>query len=584
MHRAAGGEKMRKFFTFSIVLLLFLAFVFVASIPADQEGKKEEKKDLPEKYKKWLEEDVIYIISQNEKAVFKSLQTDEMRENFIKTFWRRRDPTPGTPLNEFREEHYRRIRYANEHYFEGKAGWRTDRGRTYIMFGPPDFFETNPAGSRGFLFGPSSPTAEWPSEVWVYQHLPGVKTRLSRVEFTFINYYDAGSYQLALDPAIANALRNISIPSRYVGYGDMPEAAEGRALTPMERTEQARSLTAPNEMEKLYLLTEYTKSRGDVLEELERSSRLRKLKGFVESRESMSQLTFVTKENFMKGQGGQTYIPISIEVAARNLGFKKKKENYEGKVNFYIEVKDAQNDTVYQASDRLEMNLREETFQRRSSDYYQYRHGLNLDPGEYFLHLVVWDEFNSNVGYTDKKIFVPKFTGEGFALSEVILARNIRVLEEEPEEEEMEIRTEDLPGLQALKGIKLPEKITFGTKKKSDPFQFGNLAIIPNTLSEYRVNDELIFFYQIYHPTFDEKERKARIQIEHQIWRGDTFLTTIDKPQDVEIPLEQKAPGINSGARFHLANFAQGTYSLIIKVTDVFSNRMIERKIDFQIR
>ena len=100
----------------------------------------------------------------------------------------------------------------------------------------------------------------------------------------------------------------------------------------------------------------------------------------------------------------------------------------------------------------------------------------------------------------------------------------------------------------------------------------------------YGANDELIFFYQIYSPTFDEKQRIARIRIEHQIWRGEEFITTIDKPQDVQIPLEHKSPGLNSGARFKLAGCSPGIYTLSIKVTDVFSNRMIEKKIDFKIR
>jgi GWxTD domain-containing protein len=576
---------MRKICMFSILLLLFISLIFDSVGFGGQKAEKEKEGELSEKYKTWLDEEVIYIISQDEKEVFKNMVTDEMRENFIKTFWRRRDPTPDTPFNEFREEHYRRIMYVNEQYFEGRAGWRTDRGRIYIMFGPPDFLETNPAGSRGFLFGASAPTAEFPSEVWTYRHLPGVKTRLSRVDFTFINYYNSGSYQLSLDPALANALRNISIPTRYVGYGDIPDAGD-RALTPLELSEQARSLTGASELEKLYMLTELTKSRGEALEELERSSRLRRLKGLVNSRESMAPLTIFARENFMKGERGQTYVPLSVEVAAHNIGFKKTQDVYEGRINFYIEVKNSKEEVVYQASDRLEMNLREETYQRRFSDYYQYRHGFSLSPGEFFMHLVVWDEFNSNVGYVDKRIVIPQYSMEKFALSEVILARNIRVVEAEPQPERTEPEPQgglDLKSLEEIKRKTL-EQIRIGKKESVDPFKFGNLEIIPNTLSAYGANDELIFFYQIYSPTFDEKQHMARLQIEHQIWRGNEFLTTIDKPQDVQIPIEHKAPGLNSGARFKLAGYSPGTYTLLIKVTDVFSNRMIEKKIDFKIR
>ena len=110
--------------------------------------KREEKlrKELETPYRKWLNEDVAYIITDEERAAFKRLQTDEEREQFIEQFWLRRDPTPDTVENEFKEEHYRRIAYANEHYASGIPGWKTDRGRIYITFGPPDEIESHPSG------------------------------------------------------------------------------------------------------------------------------------------------------------------------------------------------------------------------------------------------------------------------------------------------------------------------------------------------------------------------------------------------------------------------------------------------------
>ena len=113
-----------------------------------QKRKQAEKlrKELETPYKKWLNEDVVYIITDEERAAFKRLQTDEEREQFIEQFWLRRDPTPDTVENEFKEEHYRRIAYANEHYASGIPGWKTDRGRIYIMYGPPDEIESHPSG------------------------------------------------------------------------------------------------------------------------------------------------------------------------------------------------------------------------------------------------------------------------------------------------------------------------------------------------------------------------------------------------------------------------------------------------------
>jgi len=120
----------------------------------DKETKEEKKrqkaiqKEMESPYKKWLDEEVPYIITDEERAAFKKLTTDEEREQFIEQFWERRNPNPGSPENEFKEEYYRRIAYSNEHFASGIPGWKTDRGRMYIMYGPPDEIESHPSGGN----------------------------------------------------------------------------------------------------------------------------------------------------------------------------------------------------------------------------------------------------------------------------------------------------------------------------------------------------------------------------------------------------------------------------------------------------
>ena len=110
--------------------------------PLSEEQKKKNAKglkvELSKTYKKWLSEDVVWIITDEERAAFKQLSNDEERDQFIEAFWQRRDPTPDTVENEFKEEHYRRIAYANEHFAAGIPGWKSDRGRMYIMYGPAE--------------------------------------------------------------------------------------------------------------------------------------------------------------------------------------------------------------------------------------------------------------------------------------------------------------------------------------------------------------------------------------------------------------------------------------------------------------
>src|SRR5215470_4260294 len=163
------------------------------------------KKELMTPYRKWLNEDVAYIITDEERAAFKRLQTDEEREQFIEQFWLRRDPTPDTIENEFKEEHYRRIAYANEQFASGIPGWKTDRGRIYITYGPPDEKETHPSG--GSYERPpeegGGTTSTFPFEQWRYRYIEGIG---SDIIIEFVDPTMSGEYHMTMDPSEKDAL------------------------------------------------------------------------------------------------------------------------------------------------------------------------------------------------------------------------------------------------------------------------------------------------------------------------------------------------------------------------------------------
>ena len=167
------------------------------------------KPELKTAYKKWLENDVAYIITDQERKAFKALATDEERENFIEQFWRRRDPNPDTEENEFREQYYERIAYANEHFSSGIPGWKTDRGRVYIAWGKPDSVESHPSGGLydrpSYENGGGAITA-YPFEIWFYRHLEGIGNGL---EIEFVDPTGTGEYRLARDANEKNALRTV---------------------------------------------------------------------------------------------------------------------------------------------------------------------------------------------------------------------------------------------------------------------------------------------------------------------------------------------------------------------------------------
>jgi GWxTD domain-containing protein len=172
-----------------------------------QKKKKEAqlKRELESPYRKWLNEDVTYIITDEERSAFKRLQTDEEREQFIESFWLRRDPTPDTIENEFKEEHYRRIAYANEHYASGIPGWKTDRGRIYIVYGPPDEIDDHSSGGtyeRPIEEGGGT-TSTYPFQDWRYRYIEGIG---NNVIIEFVDPTMSGEFHMTMDASEKDAL------------------------------------------------------------------------------------------------------------------------------------------------------------------------------------------------------------------------------------------------------------------------------------------------------------------------------------------------------------------------------------------
>ena len=176
-----------------------------------KQNAKKMKEELSGTYKKWLNEDVRWIITDEELAAFKQLSNDEERDQFIEQFWLRRDPTPDTVENEFKEEHYRRIAYANEHFAAGKAGWRTDRGRIYIVFGPPDEIDAHPSGgtyNRPIEEG-GGETSTFPFETWRYRYIEGLGSQGQQVMIEFVDTCMCGDYHMTTDPNEKDALLHV---------------------------------------------------------------------------------------------------------------------------------------------------------------------------------------------------------------------------------------------------------------------------------------------------------------------------------------------------------------------------------------
>src|SRR5215475_13604448 len=220
--RPRGGRGGSRTTRWACVGVALLALSLAVPTPAAQKTAQKKEEDF---FKKWLSEDVVYIITNDELAAAKRLSTPEEQEAFIQAFWERRDPTPGTVENEYKDEHYRRVAIANERYTEATIGWRTDRGKIYIRFGQPDNIEHNDsAGSTTMRSGENHMLV--PFETWEYRNLPGI----GYVKLTFVDRKMNGVYELTLNPADKLAkfsnedLRLVaSNPNNLVTLGETPD-------------------------------------------------------------------------------------------------------------------------------------------------------------------------------------------------------------------------------------------------------------------------------------------------------------------------------------------------------------------------
>ena len=204
------------------------------------QGKKEQERQAREErqdhFERWLNEDVIHIILEEERTVFDKLTTPEEKEQFIEQFWLRRDADRTTAENEFKEEHYRRIAYANDNFSSGLSGWKVDRGRIYIIHGPPAEIERYPSGGvyqRPFYEGGGT-TSTFPFEIWRYRHIEGIG---NDVELEFVDKSLTGEYRLTMVPDEKDAF--LRVPGSGKTVAEQMRLATGKGSPLLQSREFA---------------------------------------------------------------------------------------------------------------------------------------------------------------------------------------------------------------------------------------------------------------------------------------------------------------------------------------------------------
>ncbi|HKG16026.1 MAG TPA: GWxTD domain-containing protein, partial [Pyrinomonadaceae bacterium] len=325
----------------SLGLLVSSAAAPAAALAQKDKGKQQDvperernvKKERSNMFKKWIAEDVAYIITDDEKKAWKKLATDEEREQFIEQFWRRRDPDPDTEVNEYLEEHYERVAYSNQHFTSGIPGWKSDRGRIYIMYGPPNEKETHPSGGsyeRPSYEGGGS-TTTYPFETWFYRYLPGIG---SGIEIEFVDPTGTGEYRIARSPDEKDALLNIPgaglTLNEQLGLSNKSDRIANRGAFGYTGP-GAREQDSPFSRLILYTDLQRPPQVNDVLE--------KSLLGTVSTgSEDTAALNVATKVDFYRASDDRVMTAITIQTDNNDLTFKDVGGVQRARLNIYGRV------------------------------------------------------------------------------------------------------------------------------------------------------------------------------------------------------------------------------------------------------
>jgi GWxTD domain-containing protein len=514
------------------------------------EAQKALRQELKGTYKTWLNEEVPYIITDQERRAFLSLSNDEERDAFIENFWRRRNPNPDSEENSYREEHYRRIAYANEHFAAGKPGWKTDRGRIYIMWGPPDSIDSHPAGGtydRPMDEG-GGETSTYPFEVWHYRYLDGIG---ENIDLEFVDTCQCGDYHFTIDRSEKDALKYVpgaglttyeqmgqsSKKDRFSGGGieqlGKGPGSEGQQSKEFDRIELEAKIFAPPPI------------------------KFKDLDAFVSEHKILSgpPFPFDVRTDFVKVTDSTDLVPITVQIRNRDITFVTKDGVSKGVVNILGKVTTLTNRTVQTFEDTVEVDQPSELLEKSLDRMSVYWKALPLQPGLYRLDIAIKDVNNpDHVGIYGRGINVPTYMDEKLGTSSLILADKMNT-----------VSSHDIG---------------------SGNFVIGNtyirprVALNPATPVSYTRNQDLNFWMQIYNLGIDDATKSNSATVTYEITdmkSGDVILQKQLESKDLgahsdQLTVEKTLP---------IAGLAPGKYKVTIKVNDAISKQEIAQSAPF---
>src|SRR5438876_3367660 len=517
--------------------------------PAPQKLDKETKrkmrrtlKELDSAYRQWLTEDVTYIISPDERNAFLQLDTNEEREQFIEQFWLRRSSNPDLPENDFKEEHYRRIAYANEHYASGIPGWKTDRGRMYIMWGPPDEIESHPTGGtydRPMEEGGGS-TSTYPWETWRWRYLEGIG---ENIILEFVDPSGSGEYHMTMDPSEKDAL--LHVPGAGLSLMEsMGMASKTDRFTRSDGTNLPTTMggqpASMNEFNRLELYAKVNKPPEVKFKDLE---------AVVTSRIVRDQVHFNWRTDYLKVTNDTVLVPVTIQIPNSQLSFQSKDGIHSATMNIFMRVSTLTGRVVQTQEDPVSKDFPDSLFQQSLKLQSIYQKAIPLRPGLYRLDMVIKDVQSGNIGVVNTRLQVPRYEDDKLEASSLILADQI----------------EHVPAKQIGAG----------------QFVLGSSKVRPRLEGDFTTADRLGIYMQAYNLKPDDKTHKSSATFQYTVKKGKDQVMQFKETSE---EMKQTGDQVTIERLLPLGTLTPGKYTLEVSATDALANQTILRTAEFTVK
>ena len=506
------------------------------------------RQELSKTYKKWLDEDVRWIITDEERAAFMQLSNDEERDQFIEAFWQRRDPTPDTEENEFKEEHYARIAYANEHFAAGIPGWKTDRGRIYIVFGKPDEIESHPSGGtyeRPMEEG-GGETSTFPFEQWRYRYIEGIG---QEVIIEFVDNCMCGDYHMTMDRSEKDALKYTpnagltlyeqmgmaSKASRFTGGG-----IEQLGQSPFNNDLQTKQFDRLEQFAKL--------QRAPAV-------KFKDLEEIVTHKINVNLMPFDVRADFVRVTSDTVLVPVTIQIKNRDVTFQNKDGVERGTVNIFGRVTTLTGRIAQTFEDTVQVDVPEELLPKTAENSSVYWKALPLKPGRYRFDIVVKDVNGDRAGNWSQGVQVPEFSEDRLANSSLIVADQMEPV--------------------AAKNVGTGNFVIGATKVRPRVAPSNGKPVA------FKRNQKVNFWMQVYNLTVDEKTHKASATIEYNVMDANNkaVIHTVESTDTMGNVGDQ----VTLQKTLSAANLQPGLYKIEIKVNDNVSKQTVDPTATFAV-